>query len=267
MKTAFVLSGGGAKGAFQAGALLALHEKGIKPDVIYGTSVGSLNGVGWAYLGPEKTVELWKGIKGRGDILTSNWWKILFNPPGWYSMKPLRKKLEAIVKGPGSCEVNACYTDLVTGTAHYASNRKLPTEAFRMFVEASSSIPTFMEPVCDRFVDGGVREIAPLKQAIIDGAEKIYAILCNPLTENPTNSWEKSWPHMVSYGLRAIDIMEQEVFYEDMKLCRQRNNEEGWKKIDLQVLAPAKFLYETLEFDPKKLAAALKQGYEVGKAL
>lgn len=40
---AFVLGGGGARGAFQAGALRALFEAGIKPDILVGTSIGGLN--------------------------------------------------------------------------------------------------------------------------------------------------------------------------------------------------------------------------------
>ena len=42
---AFVLSGGGNRGALQGGALKALLERGISPDLIVGTSVGALNGV------------------------------------------------------------------------------------------------------------------------------------------------------------------------------------------------------------------------------
>src|SRR5262249_26347136 len=42
--TAFVLSGGGARGALQVGALRALLEAGIRPDVIVGTSIGAWNG-------------------------------------------------------------------------------------------------------------------------------------------------------------------------------------------------------------------------------
>ncbi|WP_180964021.1 patatin-like phospholipase family protein [Haloimpatiens massiliensis] len=38
------LQGGGAKGAFQAGALYALWEKGVKLRVIAGTSIGAVNG-------------------------------------------------------------------------------------------------------------------------------------------------------------------------------------------------------------------------------
>ena len=44
MTTAFVLSGGGNLGAVQAGMLRALVREGIRPDVVVGTSVGSVNG-------------------------------------------------------------------------------------------------------------------------------------------------------------------------------------------------------------------------------
>src|ERR1700730_11932480 len=47
-RTAFVFAGGAALGAMQAGMLHALYERGIRPDLLVGTSVGALNG---AYVG------------------------------------------------------------------------------------------------------------------------------------------------------------------------------------------------------------------------
>ena len=41
---AVVLSGGGAKGAYQIGVWRALRKLNIKYDIITGTSVGALNG-------------------------------------------------------------------------------------------------------------------------------------------------------------------------------------------------------------------------------
>lgn len=38
------LQGGGAKGAFQAGVIYGLHKKGVKFNVITGTSIGAVNG-------------------------------------------------------------------------------------------------------------------------------------------------------------------------------------------------------------------------------
>ncbi|MCU0489025.1 MAG: patatin-like phospholipase family protein, partial [Anaerolineales bacterium] len=40
---AFVLSGGGARGALQVGALRALFEAGYHPDILVGTSIGAAN--------------------------------------------------------------------------------------------------------------------------------------------------------------------------------------------------------------------------------
>src|SRR6202048_1597795 len=38
-----VLQGGGALGAYQAGVYQALHETGIEPDWVIGTSIGAIN--------------------------------------------------------------------------------------------------------------------------------------------------------------------------------------------------------------------------------
>ena len=44
MKVGLVLSGGGAKGAYQVGMLKALYEQGVTIDAISGASIGALNG-------------------------------------------------------------------------------------------------------------------------------------------------------------------------------------------------------------------------------
>src|SRR5512147_1095048 len=48
---AFVLGGGGARGALEVGALRALFEAGFQPDLLVGTSIGSVNAVGLALWG------------------------------------------------------------------------------------------------------------------------------------------------------------------------------------------------------------------------
>ena len=44
----FVLSGGGSRGALQVGALQALLEEGLRPDMVVGTSIGAINSVWFA---------------------------------------------------------------------------------------------------------------------------------------------------------------------------------------------------------------------------
>jgi NTE family protein len=48
---AFVLGGGGSRGAMQVGALRALFEAGYQPDLLVGTSIGAANAVGLAFFG------------------------------------------------------------------------------------------------------------------------------------------------------------------------------------------------------------------------
>src|SRR5918997_183011 len=69
---AFVLSGGASLGAIQVGMLRPLAERGIRPDVIVGASVGAVNG---AFLASrdftrdtvDELAELWSGLR-RGNV-------------------------------------------------------------------------------------------------------------------------------------------------------------------------------------------------------
>ena len=72
-RTAFVLAGGAALGAMQAGMVHALYERGIAPDLLIGTSAGALNA---AFLASrpatvataQELAALWRGLR-RSDIL------------------------------------------------------------------------------------------------------------------------------------------------------------------------------------------------------
>ena len=63
-RTGLVLSGGGARGFAHAGAIKALKEVGIKPDIIAGVSAGSIAAVMFsAGIEPEKMVELFRDCR------------------------------------------------------------------------------------------------------------------------------------------------------------------------------------------------------------
>src|SRR6478736_3020317 len=72
-RTAFVLAGGAALGAMQAGMVHALYERGIAPDLLIGTSAGALNA---AFLASrpatvataQELAAVWRGLR-RSDIL------------------------------------------------------------------------------------------------------------------------------------------------------------------------------------------------------
>ena len=64
------LSGGGAKAAAHCGALQALKEFGLKPDIIAGTSAGSLVAVYYAAgLEPAEILKQFLGLNFFKDIV------------------------------------------------------------------------------------------------------------------------------------------------------------------------------------------------------
>ena len=82
-----VLQGGGALGSYQAGVYQALHEAGIEPDWIIGTSIGAINESLIAGNEPENRLErlqefwrrmrrkeLWSRSRWPGVADTANYW-------------------------------------------------------------------------------------------------------------------------------------------------------------------------------------------------
>ncbi|MDO9710815.1 patatin-like phospholipase family protein [Paracraurococcus lichenis] len=80
-----VLQGGGALGAYQAGVFEALHEAGVEPDWVIGTSIGAINAgiiAGntaedrlprlrefWARVAHHPLVEAWTALPGFGGVV------------------------------------------------------------------------------------------------------------------------------------------------------------------------------------------------------
>ncbi len=69
MTTAFVLAGGGSLGAVQVGMLSALLRAGIRPDRVYGSSMGALNAAAFAatptIAGVDRMVTAWHELSRR----------------------------------------------------------------------------------------------------------------------------------------------------------------------------------------------------------
>ena len=188
MKTALVLSGGGARGAFQIGVLEHLiKEKKYSFDSMYGTSVGALNTSGLSMLGYDELRRIWDNIKKMSDIFASNWYKlwVLFGD-GLYNYKPLEKLLHKHLDGKSaSVPVTVTKVHIPSGKLVYA---KSDEPDFVESVLASTLVPLAADPYKGLWYDGGVREITPLQKAIDDGAEKIVVILCSPYNQDP-DAW------------------------------------------------------------------------------
>ena len=70
-QTALVLGGGGAKGAYQIGAIAALEEAGITAGHVIGVSIGAINAAMYAQRDMERAAQLWENIR-LSDILTAD---------------------------------------------------------------------------------------------------------------------------------------------------------------------------------------------------
>lgn len=62
-ETALVLGGGGAKGAYEIGAIAALEDMGIRAGSVFGVSVGALNAAMYAQGRMDTAEELWASIR------------------------------------------------------------------------------------------------------------------------------------------------------------------------------------------------------------
>ena len=253
-KTAFVLSGGGAGGAFQIGVLQRLAEEGIVPQAIYGTSVGALNAAGIAYMGLDDLTEFWLSIKGRGDIFSRNWLAYLGLAEGLYSHKPLKSIIDSKIKGTPSLKAVVSNVSMFSGEVHYVSS-EAPIDVFKKHLLASACVPFWTDLVDGQWADGGIREHTPVMAPIRDGFDNIYVIACNPYPRGVRKeSWIGGWPKNLKSGLRAIDLLENEVFLSDIEQSHAYS-------VSVKVFSPRpERILDTFEFDPGLIRKAIVQG-------
>jgi len=91
-RVVLVMQGGGAPGCYQAGAYQALHEAGIEPDWVIGTSIGAING---AIIAGNKISDRMAKLQEFWARLDPGWpnpWNqlapLLVGVPGFYRLNP-----------------------------------------------------------------------------------------------------------------------------------------------------------------------------------
>jgi NTE family protein len=71
-QTVLVLQGGGALGAYQVGVVQAMHEAGLEPDWVIGTSIGAINGALIAGNEPSRRIDclndFWDTLRWRSPL-------------------------------------------------------------------------------------------------------------------------------------------------------------------------------------------------------
>jgi NTE family protein len=198
--TAFVLAGGGARGALQVGMLRALLERGERPDLIIGTSIGAWNGA-WLASNPtlgqlDELVRIWRGLSPARVLLG-------YEPPagplprtlpGILTLAAVRRvtqghaslypdtgmrQLAARLIGTTTFEDLLIPLRIVATDLTHGCREVFATGPLAPAVMASSAIPGIFPPVHingNVYVDGGALDNSSLDLALALGARRVFVL-------------------------------------------------------------------------------------------
>lgn len=190
-KTALVLSGGGSRGAYEAGVWQALTELGISIDIVTGTSVGAINGAMVVQGDLDNTVRLWKEIETHmvfdvpeGTQPREYAREIVFNKgAGTSGLRKLLKKYideETVRKAP--VDFGVVIVELPAFTAHHVYKEDMGEGQVLDYILASASLyPAIHSCEIDgrEYIDGGYADVMPVQMALDKGADQIIAVYLN----------------------------------------------------------------------------------------
>lgn len=191
-KLAFVLSGGGSRGALQVGALRALFEANIIPDMMVGTSVGAVNAAflsiyGFNNRSLNQLEVAWADAK-KSDLLPSNYlWRVIRLIMKQPSSDIVHRMYDFYSKH-GLCEdqkfssINDMELYMVATELNSAKCiifGENPDQTILEGLLASTALPPWVMPYNSNglyLMDGGAISPLPIEPAIQVGANSIIAL-------------------------------------------------------------------------------------------
>lgn len=301
-RIALVLSGGGAKGAFQVGVLDELiSNRGVDASIIAGVSTGAIQALAAAQDDIPGLLAQWLSIRGNSSIYLKRGLGVaggLLGQDAIYNARPLKRLLEDFADDE---KLVATGKKLLLGvvnlgTGEYRSIHE-NTPAIHNWVYASSAMPFFFDPlttvdangVKEQWVDGGVRDVTPLSEAMKWNPDGIIVVQTSP---RPRPDTPKLYPNLIKIALRAVDILQGEVSRNDTANAALINDliaareaqyrvllqqgisgqaaAEILRPLDLKLsrynFAPIRMIEpdeeysETLDFDPENIRRAIDAG-------
>ena len=236
-----VFQGGGALGAYQVGVYEALHEAGIEPDWVIGTSIGAINGALIAGNAPEHRLErlraFWGNVEQRAGH--GNTWSNLLtmaqgiptffgpNPASWfgphapvgvesaayYTTAPLRDTLSELIDLD---QLNSCSPRLTVGAVNVRNGeiRYFDTRDESLAIDhvmASGALPPAFPAIRidgEPYWDGGIYSNTPIEAVLDDKPRRdslIFAVhMWNPEGPEPETLWQvMSRQKDIQYASRA----------------------------------------------------------------
>jgi NTE family protein len=271
MKRALILSGGGARGAFQVGVWKYLLEKGWDPDLICGTSVGAVNAVAIGSDMPlEKLMHIWKTLNHRkafrlrllrflGAALSGRAFKPLLDTAPLRSTLTNALDLAALRRSRRDIIITA--VNMLTSRIKLFNQDVITVD----HVMASGAMPIlFPWQTIDGqpYWDGGVMANTPLFPALEQGADEIVVVLLSPVGHAG---------QAVPKGVREAAELVFEHFL--LSSCQATGHEHGpvftgGRRPRIFTVAPSRMLgfRSLLNFSVKQSLRLIDEGYRNAQA-
>lgn len=252
------LQGGGARGAYQAGACIALKKAGIKFDGVCGTSIGAINGAMVACGKEKELLELWKNMD-MGKIFGFNekflekknkkehdldYYRLGFlNYMKIITDRGIKTKgLELILKTyineeelrKNKVDYGICTIRLNDLKPLYIFKEDMIEGKLCDYILASCYLPIFkMEKKVDEhyYLDGGFYDNTPLNMLIEKGYKKIYVVELNPLlniNRKPSKDVEiirispmRSLGGVINFDIESIREIIQMGYYDTLRIIKK----------------------------------------------
>lgn len=213
---ALALGGGAALGYAHLGVLEVLEEEGLRPDLVLGTSIGSI--MGGLYCSGMTPAEIAAGAE---DL---NLWKLVdlqLGGLGLLEWKKVRRRLEPLLKVR---RLEDCPLPLICVATDLNSGERVMLNRGPLLdaMLASAAVPGLYEPVpwAGRLlVDGGLTDEVPVLSARDAGAQIVVAV-------------DVSHPLLVGEIKGPLDVMRQSYF------IIQKHNVEARRELADLVIRP-----------------------------
>lgn len=240
-KIGLALSGGGIRGLSHAGALLAMEELNIKPEIISGVSAGSI--VGALYADGHKPLEIARMFE---NISFKKMTKLMVPEGGFFSIAAFERFLSKKLRSKTFEELNIplriVATNFDTGIPEtfYEGNLLKP-------VIASSSIPVLFTPQKIKnnyYVDGGLLKNFPVS-TIREDCDLVIGVNAGPLVAKEYKV------HIMDVAFRTYHFMFRANTLPDKEIC--------------DIIIEPENIYDFDLFETDKIAEIFDSGYQTAK--
>lgn len=267
---ALVLSGGGAKGAYELGALEALLERLPPPEMVCGSSAGALvaamlaegveagrpleflraQAARWLEGSPRLGLNwrgAWQAIRHHGVH-----WRALGEIPSVYSDAFLRAAVDGFLP-QGRRFADYRKTQLLVTASNLETGRvavfdRMSTLPVREAVLASLSYPLLFPSRYVRgahLVDGGLLDNTPLAHVLRRGAATVVVISLRPRQGQEVRSGPGAFNGAAEVAQRILSLLLEEVMYRDLRRAVEVN--EMLALLEAYPTLPASFRRRLLE--------------------